>query len=72
MKNLIVVLFAIFFISIHVVANQNEPENGIQFNHSSWKEIVAQAKKENKLNKKKEYDLNEKEENKLEKQYKKQ
>ena len=49
MKNLIVVLFAIFFISIHVVANQNEPENGIQFNHSSWKEIVAQAKKENKL-----------------------
>lgn len=45
-----IILCCIFLISnAHLFAQEHEAQIGIQFTHNSWSEIVAQAKKENKL-----------------------
>ena len=48
MKIIITLIIAATFITAHSFA-QSETEKGIEFNHNSWSDIVAQAKKENKL-----------------------
>ena len=39
----------IIYCSLFLFASQIFAEDGIQFSHGTWKEILSQAKKENKL-----------------------
>ena len=49
MKKFTLILTAILFIAMLEINAQNSTESGIQFDHSSWTELVSKAKAENKL-----------------------